>query len=88
MYIQEIHFSTNSWTGPDEETLLVPKDEGIEIIIYDLQSRVFGFGFAWDDLSDTDLKRLNYFRADKSYLEKDAAKLLQNWSALKKHLSR
>ena len=70
------------------ETLLIPKDEGTGIIISASQSREFGFGFAWSDISDADLNRINYFIADKRYIEKYATKLLQNGSALKKYMSR
>ena len=87
MYIQEF-FSPKSWKGPDVETLLIPKDEGMGIMISAFQQREFGFGFAWDDLSDADLKRISDFRAENSYTDKDSAKILQNGSALKKDLSR
>ena len=57
-------------------------------MISDFPSREFGFGFYWGDLSYADLRRINDFRADKSYMDEDDAKLLQNGSALKKYLSR
>ena len=81
-------FSPKSWKVPDGETLLVPKYEGIGIMISDFQSRNFDFGFSWDDLSDAYLNIINYFRSDKAYTNKDSAKLLQNGSALKKYMSR
>ena len=81
-------FSTEAWTGPDGETLLIPKDECIGIIIYDFHSREFVFGFAWDDISNADTKRINYLRSYKAYMDKDASKLLRNGVALKKDLSR
>ena len=34
------------------------------------------------------MKRINYFRSEKAYLDKDAAKIIQNGSALKKNMSR
>ena len=37
--VKAIHFSSKSWTGPYGETLLVPKDEGMGIIISYFQSR-------------------------------------------------
>ena len=52
------------------------------------QSREFGFGFSWDDISDDDLNRINNFGADKAYMNKNAAKILQNGSDIKKDLSR
>ena len=52
-------------------------------MISDFQPREFAFGFAWVVLSDADLKKINDFIADKSYMEKDAAKILQNGIALK-----
>ena len=66
VYSSNIFFSRVAdgwWLGPDGETLLIPKDEGICIMISAFQSRGFGFWFAWDDLSDADLKRINDFRA-------------------------
>ena len=68
MYIKEIHFSTEACTGPDGENLLIPKDECIGIMIYDFHSREFGFGFAWDDISNADMKRINYFISYKAYM--------------------
>ena len=41
----------------------------------------------WDDLSDADLRRINCFRAEKAYMDKDAAKILQNGIPIKKYLS-
>ena len=57
-------------------------------MISSFQSREFSFGFSWDYLSDDDLNRINYFRSEKTYMDKDAAKLLWNGSALKQNLSR
>ena len=76
MYIQAIHFYPESWTGPDGEILFIFKYEGIGIMLSAFQSREFGFGFAWDDLSDSDPIIINYFRADKAYTDKDSAKSL------------
>ena len=88
MYVQAIHSSPKLWTDTGEETLSVYKDEGIRIMISGFQSREFGFGFSWDDLSDDDLKRINYFISDKAYMDKYASKLLRNGITLKKDLSR
>ena len=51
-------------------------------------SSEFGFVFAWDDLSDTCLVRINDFISDKSYMDKDTTNILQNGSAFNKDLSR
>ena len=88
MYVQEFIFSPRSWTGPDGETLLVPKDEVIGVMISYLQSRGFCFGFSWDNILDADLKRRNDFRAEKSYMAKYSAKLIWNVSALNKDMPR
>ena len=88
MYIQAIHFSPKSWTGPDGETLLIPKYEGTGITISAFHSREFGFGFAWDDLLYANLNKINDFRADEAYMDKYSAKLLRNGSAPKKDISR
>ena len=78
MYVQAIHSSPKLWTDTGEETLSVYKDEGIRIMISGFQSREFGFGFSWDDLSNTNMKRINDFRAEKSYMDKYAANILRN----------
>ena len=39
--------------------------------------RGIGFWFAWDDLSDAYLKRINGFRVEKSYMDKDAEKFFE-----------
>ena len=57
-------------------------------MISDFQFREFGFGSACDDLSDADPKRINDFRLDEAYMDKDSAKFLQNGSTLNKYLSR
>ena len=57
-------------------------------MISDFQWREFGFLFAWDYLSDADMKRINNFKAEKAYMEKDSNRLLWNGSALKKYVSR
>ena len=88
MYVQAIHSSPKLWTDTGEETLSVYKDEGIRIMISGFQSREFGFGFSWDDLSNTNMKRINDFRAEKSYMDKYAANILRNGGALKKYLPR
>ena len=74
--------------SPDRETLLVPKDIVVGMMISPFHSREFGFGFPWNYISDYDLKRMNDFRADKANMGKDTAYLLRNGRALKKYLSR
>ena len=74
--------------SPDRETLLVPKDIVVGMMISPFHSREFGFGFSWNYISDYDLKRMNDFRADKANMGKDTAYLLRNGRALKKYLSR
>ena len=88
MYIQAIKFSPKSWKGLDGKKLLIPKDEGTGIMISPFWSRVFGFGFAWDDLSDADLNIINDFRAEKAYIDTDDVKLLRNGNFLDKYMSR
>ena len=51
-------------------------------------SREFGFGFYWDDFSDYDLNRINYFRVEKSYKERNAANMIRNGIAVNKYISR
>ena len=78
--------SPTLWTVPDRETLLTPKYEVIGMIISAFQSREFCFVFARDDLSDAYLNMINYFRAEKLYMDKDAAKILRNGSSLNKNM--
>ena len=58
-------FSSKLWTDNDGETLFIPKYECIGIMISDFQSREFGFGFVWDDISDADMRRIHYFGEEK-----------------------
>ena len=57
-------------------------------MISDFRSRGFGFGFSWNNISDADLKIINDFRADKSYMDKYSAKILQTGCVLNKDMSR
>ena len=65
---------------------MIPKYEGTGIMISAFNSREFGFGFYWDDFSDDDLNRINYFGAEKSYKERNAANIIRNGIAVNKYI--
>ena len=73
-----------SWTAPDGETVLVPKDEGQGLMISAFQSREFGLGI---NLSNEDLSKVNEVRKGKEYVDKDAAKVRLG-SSIKKPLKK
>ena len=54
----------------DLEVPLISKDEGAGVMISAFQSREFGFSL---ELSDEDLAKVNAYRKDKNYRDKDAA---------------
>ena len=60
---------------PDGTTTTNPKEEGQGIMLSCYVSRDFGFGF---DLNKEDLERVNTYRENKEYLDKEAAMKLNN----------
>ena len=59
-----------SWIGPDGETNIVPKDDGLGVMISALQSREFGFGLL---VTDEQLKEINEKRKHEKYKDLIAA---------------
>ena len=53
-----------SWIGPDGETNIVPKDDGLGVMISALQSREFGFGLL---VTDEQLKEINEKQKHEKY---------------------
>ena len=66
------HFSPKCWVDERGVTPLIPKDEGIGVMISAFQSREFGFGYR--TLLPSELKEINKRRVGKSYLDVDAAR--------------
>jgi len=67
---QNTSFS-ESWCGPNGETVLVPKDDGQGLMISAFQSREFGFGY---HLDEEQLAKVNFGRRGEKYLDEEAAK--------------
>jgi hypothetical protein len=68
---RQFTLTKKSWTGPNGETAIVPKDEGLGIMISALQCCEFGFGLK---LSDEEIAAVNFYREGKEYTDKEAAK--------------
>ena len=69
--VKQFTLTKKSWTGPNGETAIVPKDEGLGIMISALQCREFGFGLK---LSDEEMAAVNFYREGKEFTNKEAAK--------------
>jgi hypothetical protein len=59
-----------AWTGPNGESNIVPKDDGLGVMISAFQSRKFGFGMP---LTPDQLKEVNIMRRDQEYKDEKAA---------------
>ena len=64
-------FSCKTWTAPDGTKALIPKDEGLGVMISAICSREFGFGF---ELTPEQLLLVNAARDGKKYSDEEAAK--------------
>jgi transposase len=68
---KQFSFFTKVWYGSDGQLALLPKDEGMGVMISAFQSRELGFGF-WK-LSADELAQVNHSQSRKEYLDKEAA---------------
>jgi hypothetical protein len=68
--IKQFTLLKKAWYGPNGETALVPKDEGMGIMISAMMIREFGWGF---ELSPEQLAKLNEKRAEKNYEDAESA---------------
>jgi hypothetical protein len=59
-----------TWTMPDGQKPIIPKDEGLGVMVSGIVSRKFGFGLK---VSHEDLQKVNKYRANKSYSDVLAA---------------
>ncbi len=59
-----------TWIGPDGERNIVPKDNGLGVMVSAFQSREFGFGIV---LSEEQLKEVNEKRKNEKYKDLKAA---------------
>jgi hypothetical protein len=62
--------SNKSWVGPNGESNIVPKDDGLGVMISAFQSREFGFGV---DVSPDQLEEINIIRRNQKYKDERAA---------------
>jgi hypothetical protein len=69
------------WYGPNRETYVVPKDDGMGVMISAFQSREFGFGL---NLTKEDLVKVNQQRVGR-YCDKETA-IDKQKSATRQHL--
>jgi hypothetical protein len=78
-------FTGSSWTGPKGEQGIIPKDEGIGLMISAFQSREFGFGMS---LLPAELGKVNKFWMEKRplYTETESA-IKVNGTAIKNSLA-
>jgi hypothetical protein len=59
-----------AWSGPNGETVLVPKDDGQGVMISAFQSRELGFGM---ELTKDQLDEVNFTRRGKKFTDEEAA---------------
>ena len=77
-------FSMNAWSLPDGTRPLIPKDEGIGIMISAFTCRELGFGYT---VPDDILERVNTVRLGQKYSDEKAATLI-NGTPFKKKLTK
>jgi hypothetical protein len=63
-------FSHKSWTAPDGQKAVIPKDDGLGVMISAFVSREFGYGM---ELSPEELQQVNNEREGKDYSDQLAA---------------
>jgi hypothetical protein len=68
--IKQFSLMKKAWYGPNGETALVPKDEGMGIMISAMMSHKFGWGF---ELSPEQLAKVNKKRAGENYEDAESA---------------
>ena len=69
--VKQYSFTHKSWNGPNREQALIPKDDGLGVMISAFISREFGYGMA---LTSEELQRVNAVRLGKKYKDETAAK--------------
>ena len=63
-------FSPKAWMAPDGTKGMIPKDDGLGVMISAFVSREFGFGY---QMTQDDLEKVNKTRAGSEYSDKDAS---------------
>ena len=74
--------SSRQWVGPDGQRALLPKSDGLSLMMSAFQSRETGFGM---NLSRIQLDEINESRRGKNYVDVDAAMAIHG-QAMKKDL--
>ena len=69
--VKQYSFTHKSWNGPNREQALIPKDDGLGVMISAFVSREFGYGVA---LTSEELHCVNAERLGKKYKDETAAK--------------
>jgi DNA-binding transcriptional regulator YhcF (GntR family) len=68
--VKQFTLSKKSWYGPNGEAALLPKEEGLGIMLSGLMSREFGWGFP---MSPEELVMVNQKRLNENYLDAQSA---------------
>jgi hypothetical protein len=64
-------FKSKSWTAPTGQKKIIPKDEGMGVMVSGFVSREFGFGLT---LSQQQLQKVNAARQATKYSDQEVAK--------------
>jgi hypothetical protein len=75
---KQFTFTPKAWTAPDGQKSMIPKDEGLGVMISAFVSREFGFGFY---ILLEDLEKVNKKREGEKYSDEDAAKKVRGNSS-------
>jgi hypothetical protein len=81
---KQFSFTPKAWTAPDGQKAMIPKDEGLGVMISAFVSREMGFGY---DISEEDLVKVNERRQGKHYSDEEAAKKIKGNSSMKMPLT-
>ena len=82
---KQYQFTNKSWVSDKGTTCIIPKDEGIGIMISAFQCREFGFSHR--DFTEEELGKINDNRRNKRYLDPDAVKKVHGSNIKKKDLA-
>jgi hypothetical protein len=64
-------FTPKAWTAPEGQEVMIPKDEGLGVMISAFVSCELGFGY---NISADDLVKVNEKRQGEHYSDEEAAK--------------
>jgi hypothetical protein len=81
---KQFTFTPKAWTAPDGQKAMIPKVEGLGVMMSAFVSGEFGFGFY---LSPKDFEKVNKRRTEKHCSDQDAAKKIKGNSPMKAPLT-